>query len=283
MIQKVFWAGTILAMTAAGMVYVVARHADKTPMEVSSEAVTHCAHYLQKQTRVVEWDKLQETVKKGNFQQALTPTPVVGEEMEFTLPNDLIAEAPSTIPAHIDIEQQGTEDHSPSVGSVSDAHSTKSGSDATHAGVMPYCEDGLSTPRMPYADENDASKANEAIYNAIVEGVSVGGSEACETTGFEPELPYAEVDPHYHQHYPCCPYTGKCAKPAPSTQPQQEKEPTVEEIFPDLNELQSKFKKIQKQHRLLQLKQELLPRRYDIDTMEARPGDLNEKPFLPDL
>ncbi len=64
------------------------------------------------------------------------------------------------------------------------------------------------------ADEDDKSAWNdfeELEMAAVEELTEEEASEPFETEMMEEmEMPLLEEDPHYHHHYPCCPYTGRC-------------------------------------------------------------------------
>src|SRR5262249_54210634 len=92
-----------------------------------------------------------------------------------------------------------------------------------------------------------------------------------------------EVDENYHQHYPCCPYTGRCypSDPTPSpavpdtpadTKPEEKvcpKKDKVEEMPPAPK---SSGGENQENHSVPEFR---------LDTMEFRPSDAGLHRFIP--
>ncbi len=247
MLKKIFWSCTVLALAGAGLIYVVSHHQGSDPVEYTKATLQGYVDAVKQQARPMNWRSFRHEMAQVDLEQELTPQPA--KESDLILPQDVIAQAPEDLPVHIDIENQAI----PVLPHPVQAVPTKRTNRKTPL-VMPYCEDPKPSRRMPYADEHRST-------------TGAGGEETSEQPF---EIPNCEIDPHHHQHYPCCPYTGKSMPPA-SSEPLQPANGL---------DLENKLQSIKKKHESLQLEQELLPKRLDIDTMEARPADISWWPSL---
>jgi hypothetical protein len=156
----------------------------------------------------------------------------------------------------------------------------------TYPPLMPYVTDDGTPLRMPYADENEDGDAGQAgtdsddgtswwkrlFHMRAPEGRVPGGEEPSEADGTSD----FREDGHYHEHYPGCPYTGRC-HPDSSARPDrkrngkgevgEEQEPPAEPETPG-----------KRPHSKGCPAGEVCPRHPEVDTMEFRPSDrgLNE-------
>jgi len=170
---------------------------------------------------------------------------------------------------------------------------------------MPYCRDDSRAPQhMPYADEESCEETepscadeSKGLFQFLMDLLSIKVSVEPMTVepmpaGTQPmdsPLPEGapsgkcEEDDHYHQHYPSCPYTGRCypedATPSPAVPdlPEEKKADTksspkkekTEEMPPAP---QSSTGEEQKDNHQAE---------FHLDTMEFRPSDAGLHRFIP--
>lgn len=288
MIKKIFWSSFVLALVAAGLIYVVAHHQGKDPITFTQEQATKYSHIVEKQLKGVDWDELKGQLNKKDLQDELAPQPLESEGGEFVFPNDVIAESPDVIPTHIDIEGQAISTFDPN-----DQISIPSPEiptvfpefNETKPSVMPYCEEDKPTQRMPYADEKTSSSVHPIGTLGMIMAYASGAFDSVPS-----QNPFEMSTNDFHAlsllSFSASPDEMDERKPPRPVPTRMEKvDPTVEEMNQEWNrQLKGRYQSINQQHRLLQLEQELLPKRLDVDTMEARPGDVNWwSSFRPEL
>lgn len=279
--RRIFWSCVILAVAAAGSVYLASRPVEREPLTVVGKALVKLGG-----------EESAETSGPDAGGLPVEPMPV-GEEAAAPLEEPMLpvdpGAAPKVVvsgdlsnPGEIVIEEPETME---GVVPVVPATEPEASVPPLAAPKMPYCNDetGETGVRMPYAEEDEHAQEEEHLQREtlweLLRKIAVEAKDAkCKDESTEaPELPAGELpepceepyDYHHHHHEMTCPASGqfypKC-RPSPAI-PEFKEESKKPEMSSE------------KAGGFDEEEQEATP--YHLDTMEFRPSDAGFFTWLP--
>jgi hypothetical protein len=305
--RKLFWSCAAVAVAAAGTVYLAAKHVDQHPYAVMGQTVRAMCG--------AEHDTPGPTGESTVPAEPAPADPLVTGASTAPVRGQIVAVAESSLPDHITVREGDAGTPISSTGS-SPADMTKIDADAMPSCgpmkascplVMPYCSDDSCPPkRMPYADEESCERSEEQGCEEESKGFfemlmgffwNLGPIEPKTDpmpAGSEPMGPSdkglspfgkCQEDEHYHDHYPCCPYTGRCypydpnPTPSPAVPDVPEQKKPAEKCSPKKDKAE-KLPPPQKSS-VLEEQEQTSVSEFHLDTMEFRPSDAGLHRFIP--